>query len=63
MNSYSKAGHKTSRNLSKPRKADAHFASKNTLIKRNTLLLKSLTHFAAKNTWQDTLYSTAHLAP
>ena len=43
--------------------ADAHFASKNTLLKRNTLLLKSLTHLTAKNTWQDTLYSTEHLAP
>ena len=33
-------------------KADAHFASKNTLLKRNTLLLKSLTHLAAQHTWQ-----------
>ena len=32
--------------------ADAHFASKNTLLKRNTLLLKSLTHLAAQITWQ-----------
>ena len=30
--------------------ADAHFASKNTLLKTHTLLLKSLTHFTAKNT-------------
>ena len=35
--------------------ADAHFASKNTLFETHTLLLKRLTHFAAKNTWQDTL--------
>ena len=49
--------------LSAERPADAHFASKNTLLKTHTLLLKTLTHFAAKNTWQDTLYSTAHLAP
>ena len=41
-------------------KADAHFASKNTLLKRNTLLLKSLTHFASKSTLQshDLLLST-----
>ena len=32
--------------------AEAHFASKNTLLKRNTLLLKSLTHLAAQHTWQ-----------
>ena len=32
--------------------ADAHFASKNTLHKRNTLLLKSLTHFASKSILQ-----------
>ena len=40
--------------------ADAHFASKNTLLKRNTLLLKSLTHFASKSTLQshDLLLST-----
>ena len=30
--------------------SSAHFASKNTLLKRNTLLLKSLTHFASKST-------------
>jgi hypothetical protein len=30
--------------------ADAHFASKNTLLERNTSLLKSLTHLAAQNT-------------
>ena len=40
--------------------ADAHFASKNTLLKRNTLLHKSLTHFASKSILQshDLLLST-----
>ena len=32
--------------------ADAHFASKNTLLKRNTLLFKRLTHLPAQHTWQ-----------
>ena len=42
----------TSSNIIDRCKADAHFASKNTLLKRNPLLLKSLTHFASKNTLQ-----------
>ena len=41
--------------------ADAHFASKNTLLKTHTLLLKSLTHFAAKNTWQS--HTLLHSTP
>ena len=32
--------------------ADEHFAPKHILLLRNTLLLKSITHFAAQHTWQ-----------
>ena len=35
-----------------PTQADEHFAPKHILLLRNTLLLKSITHFAAQHTWQ-----------
>ena len=38
--------------VTRVRKADEHFAPKHILLLGNTLLLKSMTHFAAQHAWQ-----------